>query len=287
MVKRQATNANGSSATKLSAVNGKAIAHSKDNSTTHPHKRSGDGTEAAVMGCLLFISRLYERMKAAPIGKNTRRRRPAVLTVNAIETLFARFQAANPDPKTELEYTDAFTLLVAVVLSAQATDVSVNKATKGLFQVAATPLAMRALGIDGIKRHIKTIGLYNSKAQNIYDLCGLLLEKHGGIVPSERAALEELPGVGRKTANVVLNCAFGQPTMAVDTHVFRVSKRLALSSGKNPLAVELDLLKNIPPGYLYYAHHWLILHGRYVCKARMPNCGDCVIRDVCLKVDVQ
>lgn len=238
------------------------------------------------MGCLIYISRLYEKMKPPPIRKKTRSCRPVVLVAGAIESLFARFQAANPEPKTELEYIDAFTLLVAVVLSAQATDVSVNKATKGLFKAAATPQSMRALGVEGIKHHIKTIGLYNAKAQNIYDLCGLLQEKHGGVVPNDRAALEALPGVGRKTANVVLNCAFGQPTMAVDTHVFRVSRRIGLSQGKTPLAVELDLLERIPPAYLYNAHHWLILHGRYTCTARAPKCSICTIQDLCLKIDV-
>lgn len=194
---------------------------------------------------------------------------------------FRRLQAIDPEPKTELEYHSPFELLVAVILSAQATDVGVNKATRRLFPVANTPEAILALGEDGLKRHIQTIGLYNSKAKNIIATCRMLLEEHGGEVPDRREALEKLPGVGRKTANVVLNVAFGQPTMAVDTHIFRVSNRTGLARGKTPLAVEKALLKKVPAQYLQHAHHWLILHGRYTCKARKPACETCVVADLC------
>ncbi len=194
---------------------------------------------------------------------------------------FRRLQAIDPEPKTELEYHSPFELLVAVILSAQATDVGVNKATRRLFPVANTPEAILALGEDGLKRHIQTIGLYNSKAKNIIATCRMLLEEHGGEVPNRREALEKLPGVGRKTANVVLNVAFGQPTMAVDTHIFRVSNRTGLARGKTPLAVEKALLKKVPAQYLQHAHHWLILHGRYTCKARKPACETCVVADLC------
>lgn len=195
--------------------------------------------------------------------------------------IFKRLRAANPAPTTELQYHSPFELLVAVMLSAQATDVSVNKATKPLFAKAATPAAMLALGEDGLKRYIKTIGLYNTKAANILRTCGLLLERHGGQVPNNREALESLPGVGRKTANVVLNTAFGEPTMAVDTHIFRVANRTGLAPGKTPLQVEQGLLATIPKEFLQDAHHWLILHGRYTCVARRPLCASCVIADLC------
>ena len=195
--------------------------------------------------------------------------------------LFARLAELNPKPKTELEYSTPFELLVAVTLSAQATDVGVNKATRKLFPVANTPEKILALGEDGLKRYISTIGLYNAKAANIIAACRMLIEKHGSVVPQDRESLEELPGVGRKTANVVLNTAFGQPTMAVDTHIFRVANRTGLAPGKTVRAVEDKLLKAVPPEYRMDAHHWLILHGRYVCKARKPNCPGCVIRDLC------
>lgn len=195
--------------------------------------------------------------------------------------LFTRFRAQNPHPTTELVYHSAFELLIAVILSAQATDVSVNKATAKLFPVANTAQSILDLGLEQLKTYIKTIGLYNSKAQNIIKTCELLLQKHQGEVPNQREALEALPGVGRKTANVVLNTAFGQPTMAVDTHIFRVANRTGIAKGKTPLAVELGLLKNIEPEFLLDAHHWLILHGRYVCTARNPHCRTCIIQDLC------
>ena len=195
--------------------------------------------------------------------------------------LFERLRAINPHPTTELIYHSAFELLIAVVLSAQATDVSVNKATVKLFAMANTPEAILALGEDTLKQYIKTIGLYNTKAANIMKTCQLLLERHHGEVPASREALEALPGVGRKTANVILNTAFGQPTMAVDTHIFRVANRTGLAPGKTPLAVEQALLKNIDKEFLHDAHHWLILHGRYVCVARKPHCPECIIRDLC------
>ena len=194
---------------------------------------------------------------------------------------FRRLQAIDPHPKTELEYQSTFELLIAVILSAQATDVSVNLATRRLYKVANTPAAILELGEDGLKAYVRTIGLFNSKAKNIILTCEMLLEKHAGEVPSDRQELEALPGVGRKTANVVLNTAFGQPTMAVDTHIFRVANRTGLALGKTPLIIERKLLKSIPGQYLLDAHHWLILHGRYVCKARKPNCPECIVRDLC------
>jgi endonuclease III len=195
--------------------------------------------------------------------------------------IFSRLQAANPHPETELEYNSPFELLVAVVLSAQATDVSVNKATRPLFAVANTPAAIYALGEDGLKHYIKTIGLFNSKAKNVISLCKDLIEKHASEVPSQREALEALAGVGRKTANVVLNTAFGQPTIAVDTHIFRVANRMNLAPGKNVDEVEKKLLKFVPNEFKQDAHHWLILHGRYTCIARKPRCGSCLIEDLC------
>ncbi len=194
---------------------------------------------------------------------------------------FRRLQAIDPHPSTELEYQSTFELLVAVILSAQATDVSVNLATRRLYKVANTPYAILELGEDGLKSYIRTIGLFNSKARNLIATCKTLLEKHSGEVPSDRQALEALPGVGRKTANVILNTAFGQPTMAVDTHIFRVANRTGLALGKTPRVIERKLLKSIAPQYLPDAHHWLILHGRYVCKARKPNCPECIVRDLC------
>ena len=195
--------------------------------------------------------------------------------------IFRRLRAANPAPTTELEYTTTFQLLVAVILSAQATDKSVNLATRKLFADAPTPQAMLALGEAGLAECIKRIGLYSTKARNVIATCRQLIERHGGEVPHDRAALEALPGVGRKTANVVLNTAFGEPTIAVDTHIFRVANRTKLASGKTPLAVELKLLKSVPDDYTRDAHHWLILHGRYICKARKPECPRCVIVDLC------
>ncbi|WNH51493.1 endonuclease III [Stenotrophomonas oahuensis] len=195
--------------------------------------------------------------------------------------MFTRLRELNPHPKTELEYTTPFELLVAVALSAQATDVGVNKATRKLFPVANTPQAILALGEDGLKKYIATIGLFNAKAKNVIATCRLLIEQHGGEVPRDRAALEALPGVGRKTANVVLNTAFGEPVMAVDTHIFRVANRTGLAPGKDVRTVEDLLVKVIPAEFLLDAHHWLILHGRYVCKARKPDCPQCVIRDLC------
>jgi endonuclease-3 len=195
--------------------------------------------------------------------------------------IFRRLQAANPSPTTELHYDSPFELLVAVILSAQATDKGVNKATARLFPVANTPAAMLALGEDGLKEHIRTIGLFNSKAKNTIATCRVLLEQYGGQVPRERRALEALPGVGRKTANVVLNTAFGAPTVAVDTHIFRVANRTRIAPGKTPLAVEQALLRSIPKPFLKDAHHWLILHGRYICTARRPRCPRCPIADLC------
>ena len=195
--------------------------------------------------------------------------------------ILARLRAENPNPTTELEYSSTFELLVSVILSAQATDVSVNKATRQLYREANTPEAILALGLDGLKSHVKTIGLYNSKAENIIKTCGILVAEHGSEVPRTREALEALPGVGRKTANVVLNTAFGEPVMAVDTHIFRFSNRTGFAPGKNVLQVERKLMKVVPPDFIRNAHHWLILHGRYVCTARKPKCGACVIRDLC------
>jgi len=199
----------------------------------------------------------------------------------AINAFFATLQAANPQPVTELEYSSVFELLTAVLLSAQATDVSVNKATRGLFAVANTPQAMVALGQDGLERHIKTIGLYRSKARHLLQTSHILIDLHHGHVPRTRQALEQLPGVGRKTANVVLNVAFGEPVMAVDTHIFRVANRTGLALGKTPRAVEERLLQRIPAPYMVDAHHWLILHGRYVCQARKPQCWQCAVSPYC------
>ncbi|OJY57624.1 MAG: endonuclease III [Legionella sp. 40-6] len=195
--------------------------------------------------------------------------------------IFQRFQAQNPHPTTELIYHSPFELLIAVMLSAQATDVSVNKATAPLFAVANTPQSILDLGVNGLKTYIKSIGLFNTKAENVIKTCALLLERYQGEIPATREALESLPGVGRKTANVVLNTAFGQPTMAVDTHIFRVANRTGIANGSTPLAVEQSLLKSIPAEFLQDAHHWLILHGRYTCLARSPQCTRCIIADLC------
>ncbi len=198
-----------------------------------------------------------------------------------IEPFFATLKQANPNPVTELEYTNVFELLAAVILSAQATDAGVNRATRRLFPRANTPQRMLALGLPELTEAIRTIGLYRTKAKNLHETCRLLVERHGGEVPRSREALEALPGVGRKTANVVLNVAFGEPTMAVDTHIFRVSNRTGLAPGRNPLEVETRLMKRVPPAYLTDAHHWLILHGRYVCKARQPLCAQCGVAAWC------
>jgi endonuclease-3 len=212
--------------------------------------------------------------------KKTAARSARMPKADVIE-MFTRLRELNPHPRTELEYSSPFELLVAVALSAQATDVGVNKATRKLFPVANTPQAILDLGEDGLKKYIATIGLYNAKAKNVIAACAMLVNQHGGEVPRDRAALEALPGVGRKTANVVLNTAFGEPVMAVDTHIFRVSNRTGLAPGKDVRAVEDLLVKVIPAEFLLDAHHWLILHGRYVCKARKPDCPQCVIRDLC------
>ncbi len=195
--------------------------------------------------------------------------------------IFSRLRAANPDPRSELDYQTPFELLVSVILSAQATDKSVNLATKRLFRTHNTPAKILALGVDGLIDYIKSIGLFRSKAKHIIETCRLLIEDHSGEVPADRESLEKLPGVGRKTANVVLNVAFGQPTMAVDTHIFRVSNRSGIAPGKTPFAVEQKLLKSVPEEFMHGAHHWLILHGRYVCKARKPECPTCSIVDLC------
>ena len=203
------------------------------------------------------------------------------MTLKKRVELFQRLKAHNPAPTTELKYRSPFQLLIAVILSAQATDKSVNLATRELFKVAGTPKKMLALKESGLRKYIKTIGLFNTKAKNIIKTCAILLQEHHGKVPDTREALEALPGVGRKTANVILNTAFGQPTIAVDTHIFRVSNRTGLAPGKNVLEVEQKLLKNVPTEFLHDAHHWLILHGRYTCIARKPRCGACVIEDLC------
>ncbi|HMN38352.1 MAG TPA: endonuclease III [Hyphomicrobium sp.] len=213
-------------------------------------------------------------------AKGARQRSPR-LSANEINAIFTAFARENPEPKGELEHSNPFTLLVAVVLSAQATDAGVNKATRELFRLADTPAKMAALGEGRVRDLIKTIGLYRNKAKNVVALSQRLIAEHGGVVPADREILETLPGVGRKTANVVMNVAFGQPTMAVDTHVFRVAHRIGLSDGKTPLAVEEDLVRLVPPRYAVRAHHWLILHGRYLCKARAPECWRCPIVSNC------
>ena len=213
--------------------------------------------------------------------KRKKRLSPTKLKTDEIVAMFEAFKAAEPEPKGELEHVNPYTLVVAVALSAQATDAGVNKATRDLFDKADTPEKMVALGEDAVREHIKTIGLYRNKAKNVIALSKLLIEKHGGQVPQDREALEELPGVGRKTANVVLNMAFGEPRIAVDTHIFRVSNRTGLAPGKDPLDVELNLERLVPETYKLHCHHWPILHGRYICVARKPRCGDCTIHDWC------
>ena len=205
----------------------------------------------------------------------------AQMTKAQIETFFERLSAADPAPTTELNYANNYTMLVAVVLSAQATDVGVNKATAELFKIADSPQKMLQLGERGLTEHIRTIGLFRNKAKNVIALSHQLIKQHGGVVPHDRAALEALPGVGRKTANVVLNTAFGEPTIAVDTHIFRLSNRTGLAPAKNVVEVEKKLLKRVPEKYRQHAHHWLILHGRYVCKARKPECANCIVADQC------
>ena len=218
---------------------------------------------------------------ASPQADSGVPKRSRTLKPDEVRELFSRLAELNPRPTTELAYSTPFELLVAVILSAQATDVGVNKATRRLYPVANTPAAILALGEDGLKPYIATIGLFNTKAKNVIAACRLLVEHHNGEVPRDRAALEALPGVGRKTANVVMNTAFGEPTIAVDTHIFRVSNRTGLASGKDVRSVEDKLMKVVPDDYKQDAHHWLILHGRYVCKARKPDCPQCVIRDLC------
>ncbi|MFO1150677.1 MAG: endonuclease III [Alsobacter sp.] len=240
-------------------------------------KASGAGRSAPRVGKAAGPQGAKAAAKAPP--RRAKAAKP--LPPDQVREVFARFQAALPEPRGELEYVNPFTLLVAVVLSAQATDAGVNKATRALFKAADTPGKMLALGEDAVREAIKTIGLFRMKAKNVIALSARLVEQHGGQVPREREALEALPGVGRKTANVVLNIAFAEPTIAVDTHLFRVSNRIPLAPGATPLAVEQGLLKVVPKDYLLHAHHWLILHGRYVCKARKPDCPRCIIADLC------
>jgi endonuclease-3 len=235
----------------------------------------------AAMPPIVFASPAETGSSVPPKPKKKRRPPATKLKRPEIESLFSRLQANDPAPTTELEFTDPYTLLVAVTLSAQATDVGVNKATRVLFADAPTPRKMVALGEDGIRERIKTIGLYRNKAKNVLALSQMLLDQYDGTVPKDREALEQLPGVGRKTANVVLNTAFGLPTIAVDTHIFRVSNRTGLAPGKDVRIVEDNLERVVPDAYKRDAHHWLILHGRYVCKARNPDCGACVLFDLC------
>jgi endonuclease-3 len=206
---------------------------------------------------------------------------PEIMTPEGIDAFFARLAARDPEPRSELDYVNPYTLLVAVVLSAQATDAGVNRATADLFREVTTPAAMLALGEEGLRRHIRTIGLFNTKARNVIALSEILVREHGGEVPRDRESLQRLPGVGRKTANVVLNVAFGEPTMAVDTHIFRVANRTGMAPGRTPEQVEQGLLRVVPGRWLLHAHHWLILHGRYVCKARRPDCPACPVLDLC------
>ncbi len=221
------------------------------------------------------------RKKPSASAGGARRRAKPRYTKAEIRAIFARFHAANPEPKGELDHTNPYTLLVAVVLSAQATDIGVNKATKNLFPLADTPEKMVALGEDVVREKIRTIGLFKTKAKNVIALSQMLIRDHGGATPRDRESLEKLPGVGRKTANVVLNIAFGEPTIAVDTHLFRLGNRIGIAPGKTPLAVERAMEKAVPDDYRLHAHHWLILHGRYICKARKPLCERCLIRDLC------
>ncbi len=241
------------------------------------------------MDCIagpIINTAMAKTAKPAKSAKTTKkmpapRRRRVPYSKDEIDALFARFQAADPEPRGELDHINAYTLLVAVVLSAQATDEGVNRATKALFAAADTPEKMIALGEDAVREHIRTIGLYRNKAKNVIALSEKLIAEHDGAVPDSREALEALPGVGRKTANVVLNIAFGVPTIAVDTHLFRLGNRIGLAPGKTPLEVELALERIVPDAYKLHAHHWLILHGRYICKARKPECHRCLIFDLC------
>jgi endonuclease-3 len=219
--------------------------------------------------------------KPAKVAKSAKSRKPKPWTPDEVREAFERFSKANPDPRGELEHLNPYTLVVAVALSAQATDAGVNKATRNLFPIADTPQKMLALGEEKVREYIKTIGLYRNKAKNVIALSQKLIDEFGGEVPRSREALQSLPGVGRKTANVVLNMAFGEPTMAVDTHVFRVGNRTGMAPGKDPLEVELNLVRAIPPEFMLHAHHWLILHGRYTCLARKPRCEVCLINDLC------
>ncbi|MEL4376539.1 endonuclease III [Brucella cytisi] len=226
-------------------------------------------------------AKIKSPVNASPAARPQRRIRGTLYTADEIHEIFRRFSIQRPEPKGELEHVNAFTLLVAVVLSAQATDAGVNKATRGLFTIADTPQKMLALGEEKVGDHIRTIGLWRNKAKNVILLSEALIRDHDGEVPGDRDELVKLPGVGRKTANVVLNMAFGQPTMAVDTHILRIGNRIGLAPGKTPEAVEAILVRVIPTEYMLHAHHWLILHGRYVCKARKPECEKCVIADIC------
>ena len=245
-------------------------------------KKKAAGKTATKQTAAKKVVRKNVATEQATAKKTPAALRPArTMPAADVRIAFERWRELNPHPTTELEYTTPFELLVAVVLSAQATDVGVNKATRKLFPVASTPQAIAALGVEKLKSYIATIGLFNTKAANVIALCERLIAEHGGEVPRDRAALEALPGVGRKTANVVLNTAFGEPTMAVDTHIFRVSNRTGIAPGKAVLAVEQALLKRVPAEFLQNAHHWLILHGRYTCIARKPACGRCPIRDLC------
>ncbi|MBY0560752.1 endonuclease III [Hyphomicrobium sp.] len=245
-------------------------------------KASSDIRSASIRSS---VSKGKPRKSAAKGGGTKKSAKPSLLSEAKIREVFRRFHAANPEPKGELEHINPYTLLVAVVLSAQATDAGVNKATRALFKAADTPEKMLALGEEKVRDYIKTIGLYRAKAKNVIGLSQRLVDDFGGEVPADSGILESLPGVGRKTANVVMNIAFQHPTIAVDTHVFRVANRIGLSHGTTPLAVEEDLLRVVPPEYLMHAHHWLILHGRYVCKARKPECWRCIVNDLCLFPD--
>jgi endonuclease III len=251
-----------------------------------PKKRANGAVRTTSVPATRPVVTPNAKKSVGKAGKSTAAKKPVAkplaLPIATVAEMFRRFHASVPEPKGELEYVNPFTLLVAVVLSAQATDAGVNKATRPLFKVAPTPAAMVALGEDAVRDYIKTIGLFRNKAKNVIALSQQLIAEHGGVVPPDREALEALPGVGRKTANVVLNMAFGMATMAVDTHVFRVANRTGMAPGKDVVVVEQALLKVVPEIYGVHAHHWLILHGRYTCLARKPLCGKCLIKDLCL-----
>ncbi len=263
---------------KASQVMAQTTATKKASAKKKPAKKSALGKPVATKTA---VRKTAAKAKSPVKSRTAKAKALAKPDPALVREIFTRFQAANPEPKGELEYVNPFTLLVAVVLSAQATDVGVNKATRRLFALADTPEKMLDLGEDRVRDLVKTIGLYRNKAKNVIALSAQLIAEHGSIVPQDREALEKLPGVGRKTANVVLNMAFGHATMAVDTHLFRVSNRIPLARGKTPLAIELGLMAIIPQEFLLHAHHWLILHGRYVCKARTPDCERCIIADLC------